>query len=69
MTCPFCRAEFDKLFVPVIDMDMQNELQMSDAVKFEIAKAEMQEAGDWVGNKKTFKFAYGNTHSEVKDPK
>ena len=34
MTCPFCRAEFDKLFVPVIDSKLQAELALSDPEAF-----------------------------------
>ena len=29
----------------------------------------MEEAGDWVGDKKMIKFAFGNTHSDVVNPK
>ena len=32
-------------------------------------KTELEEAGEWVGNKQIIRFAYGNTHEEVKNPK
>ena len=36
---------------------------------FEERKAELEQAGEWLGNKKLLRFAYGNTHEEVKNPK
>ena len=65
MTCPFCRAEFDKLFVPVIDTELQKELALSDPEAFEMAKEELKQAGQWRGEKKAIRFAFGNTHSIV----
>ena len=32
---------------------------------FEERKAELQEAGEWLGNKRLIRFSFGNTHEEV----
>jgi len=37
--------------------------------QFEERKAELEEAGEWLANKRLVKFAFGNTHEEVKAPK
>ena len=37
--------------------------------KFKERKAELEEAGEWLANKRLVKFAFGNTHEEVKNPK
>ena len=37
--------------------------------KFEERKAELEEAGEWLANKRLVKFSFGNTHEEVANPK
>ncbi len=36
---------------------------------FEERKAELEGAGEWLGNKQLCRFAYGNTHEDVENPK
>jgi hypothetical protein len=69
MTCPLCRKEFDKLFIPTIDKAMQEEAMMDFKNEFEERKAEHLKAGTWRGNKTSIKFAFGNTHSDVPNAK
>jgi len=69
MTCPLCRAEFDNLFVPVVDKDLQNEIMQAAGEEFEERKQELIAEGEWRGNKKPITFAFGNTHSDVIAPK
>ena len=69
MTCPLCRAHFDKLFVPVVDKDFQKRIAKEMGSEFEERKAELEKAGEWVENKRLLRFAYGNTHESVKNPK
>ena len=38
-------------------------------VQFEDRKAELEAQGEWLGNMRLVKFAFGNTHEEVKNPK
>ena len=44
-------------------------MALNDKEAFEIAKGELEQAGEWRGNKKPIRFAFGNTHSEVVNPK
>ena len=37
--------------------------------EFEERKQELEEAGEWRGNRKPITFAFGNTHSDVINPK
>lgn len=37
--------------------------------EFEEAKAELIKEGEWRGNKIPLRFAFGNTHEDVKNPK
>ena len=37
--------------------------------EFEERKAELEAAGEWLGNVRLVKFAFGNTYEEVKNPK
>jgi len=69
MTCPMCRAHFDKLFVPVVDHELQAQIAFEMGKEYEERKAELEAANEWVGNKRLMRFAYGNTHEEVKNPK
>ena len=50
MVCPLCRAHFDKLFVPVIDRDIQKTISEDHKEDFEERKAELLKAGLWRGN-------------------
>ena len=36
--------------------------------EYEERKAELEAAGEWLGNVRLVKFAFGNTHEEVKKP-
>ena len=36
--------------------------------QFEERKAELEANGKWVDNKMLLRFAFGNTHEEVKNP-
>ena len=69
MTCPLCRAEFDKNFVPAVDIKIQSEVKLNFNSAFEQRKAELIQQGLWRGNRLPFRFAFGNTHSLVIDPK
>ena len=69
MTCPLCRAEFDKNFVPAVDLGLQSEMIQNIPKAFEERKAELVKEGLWRGNKRPFRFAFGNTHSHVENPK
>ncbi len=69
MVCPLCRAHFDKLFVPVIDRDMQKKIQQDAEQDFEERKQQLIQEGAWRGNKKQFKLAFGNTHEYVENAK
>ena len=69
MTCPMCRAHFDKLFVPQVDQELQREIAAAMGAEYEERKAELETAGEWLGNMRLVKFAFGNTHEEVKNPK
>ena len=69
MTCPMCRAHFDKLYIPMIDKDLQLEIAEKMGHLFEERKAELEQAGEWLGLKQLLKFSYGNTHEIVKNPK
>ena len=35
---------------------------------FEEAKSDLVKAGEWRGNKMPMRFAFGNTHEDVKNP-
>ena len=52
MVCPMCRAHFDKLFVPLIDKEMQKKIQEDVAELFEERKQELIKDGKWMGNKR-----------------
>ena len=69
MTCPMCRAHFDKLFVPQVDIELQREIAAAMGQMFEERKQELEDAGEWLGSMRLVKFAFGNTHEEVKNPK
>ena len=69
MVCPLCRAHFDKLFVPVIDRDIQKQISEELKDDFEERKAELVKSGLWRGNIKQLKLAFGNTHELVDNPK
>ena len=69
MTCPMCRSHFDKLFVPEVDKDLQDMIALEMGAQFEERKAELEAAGEWIGLTRLIKFAYGNTHEDVKNPK
>lgn len=69
MTCPMCRAHFDKLFVPQIDTELQDQIAAEMGTQFEERKAALQAEGEWLGNMKLVKFAFGNTHEDVVNPK
>ena len=68
MTCPMCRAHFDKLFIPVLDEDLQHEIEEEKTEEFNQIKAQLKKDGKW-NIKKLLRFAYGNTHEEIKDAK
>ena len=42
---------------------------MEMGTQFEERKAALQAEGEWLGNMKLVKFAFGNTHEDVKNPK
>ena len=69
MVCPMCRAHFDKLFVPLIDKEMQKKIQEDVTELFEERKQELIKDGKWMGNKRQYRLAFGNTHELVEDPK
>ena len=69
MTCPMCRAHFDKLFIPQIDKDLQAEIAEAMGREFEERKLELEQAGEWMENKRLIKFSFGNTHEDVINPK
>ena len=69
MTCPLCRAHFDKLFIPAVDKDFQKRIAKEMGSEYEERKAELEKAGEWVDNKRLLRFAYGNTHEPVANPK
>ena len=56
---------FDKLFVPVIDKELQAAIKAEMGQKFEERKAELVAENAW-NLKKLLRFAYGNTHEEMK---
>ncbi len=62
MCCPLCRRNFDKLFVPRVDKDLQNEIIINAGAEFEERKEELIKEGLWRGDKSVITFAYGNTH-------
>ena len=64
-----CRSHFDKLFVPVVDKELQAQIAHDMGRQYEERKAELEAAGDWIGDKRLIRFAFGNTHEEVKNPK
>ena len=64
-----CRAHFDKLFVPQVDIELQREIAAAMGSMFEERKQELEDAGEWLGNMRLIKFTYGNTHEEVKNAK
>ena len=37
--------------------------------QYEERKAELEAAGEWIGNARMIKLSFGNTHEEVKNPK
>ena len=41
MTCPMCRATFDKKFIPQVDKDLQLEIAQAMGEKFNERKAEL----------------------------
>ena len=41
MTCPLCRAHFDKLFIPVLDEDLQQEIQEEKKEEFNVIKKQL----------------------------
>ena len=65
MTCPMCRVHFDKLFVPVIDYELQAAIKAEMGDEFEERKAELEKEGSW-NLKRLLRFAFGNTHEELK---
>ena len=65
MTCPMCRVHFDKLFVPVIDYELQAAIKAEMGEQFEERKAELEKEGNW-NLKRLLRFAFGNTHEELK---
>ncbi len=62
MCCPLCRRNFDKLFVPRVDKDLQNEIIINARAEFEERKEELIKEGLWRGDNSVITFAYGNTH-------
>ena len=68
MSCPLCRSEFDKLFTPQIDKNMQNEIQANILPEYEERKMQLLKDGDWVADMKQVFFALGNTAEKYKDP-
>ena len=50
-------------------MELQREIAAAMGAQFEERKAELESAGEWLGNMRLVKFAFGNTHEEVKNPK
>jgi transcription initiation factor IIF auxiliary subunit len=69
MTCPMCRAHFDKNFLPSIDKGLQEEIKEQLGEEFETRKAELMSLGEWAANRKWIKFIFGNTHEMVENPK
>ena len=69
MTCPLCRAHFDKLFIPVVDKALQEQIALEAGYQFEERKAQLVGQGKWVGSKRLLRFAFGNTHEDVINPK
>jgi hypothetical protein len=65
MTCPLCRATFDKLFIPAIDKDLQEKISGMFEQEYEEAKSDLVKAGEWRGNKIPMRFAFGNTVEEA----
>ena len=66
MTCPLCRVHFEKCFVPVIDKELQAAIKAEMGKEFEERKAELEAEGAW-NLKKLIRFAFGNTHEEIKE--
>lgn len=64
-----CRSHFDKLFIPEVDTQLQQQIASEMGSQFEERKAELEAAGEWLGNVRLVKFSFGNTHEEVKNPK
>ena len=50
MCCPLCRRNFDKLFVPRVDKDLQNEIIINAGAEFEERKEELIKEGLWRGD-------------------
>jgi hypothetical protein len=69
MTCPLCRRQFDKFFVPKVDKDLQAEIEKAFSPEYLARKEELVLAGEWVKDLSTVLFSIGNTYEEVKNPK
>ena len=69
MTCPLCRRQFDKFFVPKVDKDLQAEIEKAFSPEYLARKEELVLAGEWVKDLSTVLFSIRNTYEEVKNPK
>lgn len=68
MKCPLCRAHFDKAFVPVVDIDLQQKLAEQYTEEFEERKQELIALKQWRGNKVPMRFAFGNLYKKSANP-
>ena len=69
MTCPMCRAHFDRKFIPQVDKDLQLEIAQAMGAQFEERKASLEAAGEWFANRRLVNFSFGNTYEHIKDGK
>ena len=69
MTCPLCRRQFDKFFVPKVDKELQAEIEKAFSPEYLARKEELILAGEWAIDLKSVLFSIGNTHEDVKNPK
>ena len=65
-----CRAHFDKLFIPEVNIELQKHIESQMGSEFEERKKELCAAGEWKkGTPSLLKISYGNTHEDVRNPK
>ena len=64
-----CRAEFDKLFTPTVDLAIQKKIEAETGQEFIETKAELLKGGQIHANRKSITFSVGNTHSIVPNAK
>ena len=64
-----CRAHFDKLFIPEVNLEFQKHIADQMGAQFEERKQELEAEGEWNKATSLLKISFGNTHEDVRNPR